>query len=244
MTIKGNELLDKRILLIDDDAELLKLLDFAFTQAGCMVYTATDGQQGLQQVFDYRPNLIILDLILPLTDGWEVCRMVRQLSQIPIIILTGLGEKEHIIRGLEEGADDYVMKPFDMEILLAKVRAILRRAAFPTAPNYSLTYNDGYLTIDLDKRQVLVHGQPADLTKTEYKLLAYLFQHAGQVLPYHGILENTWGWDKGQERIVHIYISRLRQKLEKNPKQPDYILTEHGIGYRFQKQNNNFSGAS
>jgi DNA-binding response OmpR family regulator len=130
MTIKGNELLDKRILLVDDDPTFLKLLGFAFAQAGCKVYTATDGQQGVRQVFNHRPDLVILDLMLPVMNGWETCRLIRQLSPVPIIIVTALGEKNNVIRGLEEGADDYVAKPFDVEILLAKARAILAGRPF------------------------------------------------------------------------------------------------------------------
>ena len=123
-----------------------------------------------------------------------------------------------------------------MEILLAKARAILRRAAWPSTSNSSPTYNDGYLTIDLEKQQVLVRGERVDLTHTEFKLLAYLGRHAGQLLPYQRILENIWGWEKGHEGVVHTHISRLRRKLEPEAKKPAYLLTEHGIGYRFQKQ--------
>ena len=235
MTIEKNGLSGQRILLIDDDTGLLELLHLAFARAGCTVYTTTDGLQGLRHIFDYRPGLIILEIMLPCMDGWEICRINHQLAQIPIIMLTRLGEKEHIIRGLKEGADDYLVKPFDIEILLAKAQAILRRETFTL--NNPLTYNDGYLMIDLEKQQVLVSGQPVDLTKTERKLLTYLVHHAGQLLSYQRILDNIWGWEEGHAGVIHTHISRLRQKIERDAKQPSYLLTEHGLGYRFQKQN-------
>jgi two-component system KDP operon response regulator KdpE len=237
MTIYGNQLPDQGILLVDDDASLLQVMEFAFSYEGYSLYTASNGQQGLRQLFDHRPDLVILDLRMPVMDGWETCRRIRQLSAVPIIILTGLGGADNILRGLDEvGADDYLVKPLEVRILLAKVRALLRRAALPPELNKALIYTDGYLTLDLGEGRVLVQEEPVKLTSREYELLLYLYRYADQLRPHRQILQDLWNWQEPDSiDIVHKYIRRLRQKLEPDPRQPRYLLTEHGIGYRFKK---------
>jgi DNA-binding response OmpR family regulator len=175
--------------------------------------------------------------MMPDVDGWTVCERIRQVSTVPLIMLTALSQEELIIRGLDYGADDYLTKPCSMELLLARVRALLRRAALPPTTQKSVTYSDNRLTIDLDERRVFILGEPVKLSTTEYRLLIYLFQNAGQVLTFQQILEYVWG-DTGQANIdyVHVYVSRLRRKLEVNPKEPVYLVTEYGVGYRFEKQ--------
>ena len=237
MIIKANELSGQSILLIDDDLHLLKLMEYAFALAGYQVYTATDGQAGLRQFFDHQPDLVILDVKMPGMDGWETCRKLRQLSPVPIIMLTCLTGNEHIIYGLDEGADDYLFKPVELKVLLAQVRAKLRRVALPPPLQETLSYHDGYLTIDPVGRRVLVRGQPVQLTEREYELLAYLYRHADQLRPHRQILEDVWGWQEEHPiDVVHKNMRRLRQKLEEDPKQPRYLLTKYGIGYRFKKQ--------
>jgi DNA-binding response OmpR family regulator len=227
-----SELQGKRILAIDDDPDLLWLINLAFSRAGAQVYTAADGQEGLRQFYAHRPHLVILDVMMPLLNGWHVCGRIRQVCDVPIIMLTVLKEDSDVVRGLDLGADDYVPKPFSMNVLLARARAALRRAMPPSTGAYS----NGYLTIDLDERRTLVRGQLVRLTATEHQLLAYLFQNADRVLSYQQILENVWGWEHhGDVNYVHVYISRLRKKLEKDPNNPQYLLNERGVGYCFQR---------
>lgn len=224
------------ILIIDDEQSVLRWLAGALSQAGYNAYTAASGPDGLRNFYTLRPDLIILDLMMPEVDGWTVCERIRGVSTVPMILLTGLSQEKLIIRGLECGADDYLTKSCSLEMLLAKVRTVLRRAALPPITQKPTIYSDDRLTIDLDKRRVLVAGEPIKLSATEYALLAYLFQKAGHVLTFQQILEKIWG-ETGQSNIdyVHVYISHLRRKLEANPKKPVYLITEYGVGYRFEK---------
>ncbi len=227
----------KKILVIDDDINLLQSIKFTFLRAGVTIFTAIDGREGLQRFFAVRPELVILDVRLPDIDGWDICRQIRLLSSVPIIMLTTLSRDEEIIRGLDYGADDFVTKPFSRDVLLARARALLRRAE-PQAESESPTgYSDDHLVINLTKRQVTVQQEPVQLTATEFRLLAYLLQNAGQVLPYRTILDKVWGWEY-QESIdyVHVYLSHLRRKIEPDPRNPKYLLTERGVGYRFERQ--------
>jgi DNA-binding response OmpR family regulator len=227
----------RRILIIDDDPDLLWRVEDAFSQAGGQVYTAANRHEGLRQFFAHRPHLVIFDPMMPHMDGLQVCRSIRLLSDVPIIILTALGHEDNIIRGLDCGADDYVTKPFSMGVLLARARATLRRAGPVPTTDKPVTYSDDYLTIDLDKRQVLVRGEPVRLRATEYRLLAYLLQNAGRVITFAQILDNVWGSEYREDvNHVHVHISHLRQKLEKDPRHPQYLLNERGVGYRFAKQ--------
>lgn len=224
------------VLVIDDDHTLLEMMGTILSREGATVYLADSGSEGLRLFHDHPPHLVILDLMMPKMDGWEVCRHIRQISEVPIIMLTALAQDNDIIRGLTTGADDYVTKPFSSGVLLARSRAVLRRAALPPTVGVSPTYNDGYLTIDLGERRVLVQGQTVRLTATEYRLLAYLVEHAGRVLTFDQILQNVWGEEyRGNAEYVHVYVQRLRKKLEADPHNPIYLLTEHGIGYQFEK---------
>lgn len=227
------------ILIIDDEPAILHWLASALSQMGYEVYTAASGPEGLRQFYTLRPDLIILDLMMPDVDGWTVCERIRQVSAVPLIMLTALSQEELIIRGLDYGADDYLTKPCSLELLLARVRAVLRRAALPPTAQKSVSYSDNRLTVDLDERRVFILGEPVKLSATEYGLLTYLFQNAGQVLTFEQILEQVWG-ETGHGNIdyVHVYVSRLRRKLEVNPKEPVYLVTEYGVGYRFEKQPN------
>ncbi len=228
---------DKKILVVDDDPALVRMVQRALTETGSSVITATNGQDGLRRFYDQRPDLVILDIVMSKMDGWETCRSIRQMSNVPIIMLTAQGSDADIMRGLDYGADDYVVKPFSIDVLLARVRAVLRRAALPAEESQAITYHDDYLLIDLDKRRIVVNGQPIKLTATEYKLLAYLVQNAGRVLSFEQILQHVWGWEyRDSTDYVHVYVSHLRQKIEPDPKQPRYIVTEHGVGYVFERQ--------
>lgn len=228
---------DKKILIIDDDVNLGQTIKLTFARVGAEVFTAVDGRDGLRQFYEYRPDLVILDVRMPDINGWETCRQIRLLSNVPIIMLTTLDNDEDVIRGLDYGADDFVTKPFSREVLLARARAVLRRSEQLAEPEDQQIYNDSYLLIDLRKHRVQVDGQAVQLSSTEFRLLAYLLQNAGQVLTYQNILDKVWGWEY-QDSIdyVHVYVSHLRRKLEADPRNPRYLLTERGIGYRFERR--------
>jgi DNA-binding response OmpR family regulator len=227
----------KRVLVVDDDPALLPLIEYTFAREGYEVAKACDGKEALREFFAHKPDLVILDIMMPRMDGWETCRRIREVSDVPIVMLTARGQDEDIVRGLEYGADDYLTKPFSIKVLLAHARAVLRRAALPPVEYAEpTTYADDFLTIDLKERRVTVEGEQVKLTPTEYRLLAYLVQNAGQVLTFTQILQNVWGWEYQDDLdYVRVYVWHLRQKLEQDPKNPKYIQTEIGVGYRFEK---------
>lgn len=225
------------VLVIDDDPDMLELIDLILSDLEARVYTAAGGAEGLRQFYVHRPDLIILDLMMPDMDGWEVCRSIRHVSDVPVIIVTAVCQDQAEIKGLECGADEYITKPFKPAILLARVRATLRRAALPPTIVRPAIYSDGYLTIDLDGRRVLANNRQLKLSATEYQLLAYLYKHADRVLTSQQILRYVWGDEfRNHSEYVRVYISRLRQKLEKDPQAPRYLHNEPGFGYRFEKQ--------
>jgi DNA-binding response OmpR family regulator len=226
----------KKVLIIDDEPTMLRLVELTISRAGGQVYTATNGEEGLRQFHTCQPDLVILDVMMPGMDGFKTCHLIRQFSDVPIIMLTVLERDKDVIRGFDCGADDYVTKPFNPDVLVARAQAVLHRAALPALAPEPAIYDDGYLTIDMKRRRVLVRGEPVKLSAKEYQLLTCLFQNAGQVLTLQQILENIWGWEcRDNTDYVHIYIHRLRQKLEEDPQRPNYLLTEHGVGYRFDK---------
>lgn len=228
----------KKILVIDDDIYVREIVAETMSHEGAEVFAAEDGREGLRQFYANQPDLVLLDVMLPHMTGWEIGRQIRQLSDAPIIMLTSLNKEEDIVRGLDYGAVDYVTKPFSPKILAARVRAALRQTIKePTAIQAkSATFDDGYLTIDLTKHLVTLNDMPLKLTKTEYRLLAYMVENAGLLLTFQQILENVWGWEyQDSIHYVHVYVSRLRQKIEPNPQNPQYLLTEYGTGYRFHK---------
>jgi two-component system KDP operon response regulator KdpE len=222
--------------VIDDDAETAELVRLVFAEEGAEVYSAADGREGICQFGVCRPDLIVLDIMLPQLDGWETCQRFRDFTDVPIIFLTALSREQDVVRGLDCGAVDYVTKPFKPSILLARARAALREweaARAPRSPQQTF-FDDGYLLIDVAGRQVRVDGEPVQLTATEYRLLVYLVEHAGQVLTYEQILGHVWGRAyRDSVDYVHVYVSHLRHKIEWDPRRPAYILTERGMGYRF-----------
>jgi two-component system KDP operon response regulator KdpE len=227
---------DTKILVVDDDPALLPLIEYTFSKEGYEVYCAADGKEALREFFAHHPDLVILDILMPRMDGWETCRRIREVSEVPIIMLTARDQEEDIIQGLDYGADDYLTKPFSIKVLLAHARAVLRRAALPPlGDEEATTYADDYLTMDLRERRVTVDGELIKLTPTEYRLLAYLVQNDGRCLTSREILQNVWGWEYQDDvDYVRVYVWHLRQKLEEDPKNPRYIQTETGVGYRFE----------
>lgn len=227
---------EARLLIIEDDAKLVKALDLYLSKAGYEVISAADGTEGLRKFHQQRPDLIILDIMLPKTDGWRVCRRIRDISDIPIIMLTARGQEADKVKGLRMGGDDYLAKPFSMKELEARVEAVLRRTRLPTPTEGAVLYADEELVIDSEGWEVTRGGTPLELTATERRLLFYLAENAGRVLTSEQLLERVWGAEYIDEtHYVKLYVWRLRQKIELDPSQPRYILTERGIGYRFAK---------
>lgn len=226
-----------RILVVDDDLTLLRGIQDSLEDEEYRIVTARDGQEALRLVYSERPDLIILDIMMPRLDGWQVCQRVREMSDVPIIILTAKTEKKDIIKGLDLGADDYLVKPFDAEELLARVRAALRHARTEPIVSEGMTYGDDYLSIDLNARHVAVSGELVRLTPTEYDLLALLVENAGRVLEFRQILESVWGVEYIHEiDYVRTYVWHLRRKIEPDPKNPRYLLSVLNVGYRFEPQ--------
>lgn len=232
--MQGQSLQDRKILVIDDDYHICHIIETALRQEGAEVLLAQCGRDGLEIFHQEKLDLIILDILMPEMDGWEVGRRIRAESDVPIIMLTALRDEDDIVRGLDFGAIDYVTKPFSIKVLLARVRAALRQASLTAEAPATMIYRDDYLEIDLDKRRITVEGEPVKLSATEYNLLSYLLQNKGKVLTFDEILSDVWGEEhRGSADYVRVYIWHLRKKLEKNHKVPQYIHTEYGVGYRF-----------
>ena len=226
----------ERILAIDDDYLLLQLIQRSLESAGYEVIIALDGQSGLQQFHEMQPHLVILDVMMPQIDGWETCRRIRDMSTVQVIMLTALGSHQDIVKGLKMGADDYLVKPFHPEELIARVEAVLRRMRMPhpSSDASPLRFGGGELIIDPANRQVVVHSKAVELTPTEYDLLLFMAKRAGRILPTDVIFDNVWPYDADAgPDSVKWYIWRLRSKIESDPRNPRFILTERGIGYRF-----------
>jgi two-component system, OmpR family, alkaline phosphatase synthesis response regulator PhoP len=235
-------MLGKKVLLVDDDNDLLQLSSHIFKTAGAQVITAHDGLEGISKIFSHRPNLIILDLQMPGIGGFEVCQIIRQFSNVPLIILTALNYEQHIVQALELGADDFLAKPFTVSVLLARVSALLRRSEQENEKSAILKYNDGRLKIDSEKHQILINNKRIKAGPTEFRLLVYLMRNADKALTYNQILANVWGEEyRGNVDMVHVYISNLRSKIEENPKKPKYIRLVYGVGYLFERQDSTFT---
>lgn len=222
-----------KLLLIDDDATLIKALRIYLSRAGYDVHAATNGAEGLRAFYDQHPDLIVLDVMMPQMDGWETCIRIRDLSTVPIIILTAKGQETDRVKGLRLGADDYVAKPFSLKELEARIEAVLRRAQRYESEEEQVLYMTDDIVIDSDRWEVRRNGQRLDLTPTELRLLFYLAKNAGRILSHRQILREVWGPDYVENAdYTKLFIWRLRQKIEEDPGEPQYILTERGIGYR------------
>lgn len=225
-----------RVLVIDDDMTLLLLLRQSLEKAGYTVLTATNGLSGLQQMYESHPDLIILDVMMPRMDGWETVSRIREMSQVPVIMLTAKDEEADKIRGFAAGVDDYVTKPFSFAELTARVGAVLNRARQALTPKAGQALTVGDLAIDLEKRKVTKAGEPVALTPTEFKLLAVLVENAGRVLSREQLLAQVWGDAYiGDTDYIKRYIWYLRQKIEDDPSNPEYVLTDRGFGYSFRR---------
>ena len=238
----GQAELRDRILVVEDDLTLLETLEYNLAGEGYEVITAADGLTAVEVAREGQPDLIVLDLMLPRLDGFEVCRILRRETNVPILMLTARADEVDRVVGLEVGADDYLTKPFSMRELLARVKALLRRvrlireemaAEQGVSGTEQLAFGD--LAIDLDRHEVLVRGQVLDLKPKEFDLLLFLARHSGMALSRDLILERVWGWDyDGGSRTVDVHVRWLREKIEKDPANPERIVTVRGVGYRFE----------
>ncbi|SDD71596.1 response regulator transcription factor [Sporomusa acidovorans] len=219
------------VLLVDDDDKLLKLLKIYFEKDGFIVYTASDGIEALMAVREHKPDIMVLDLMMPGIDGWEVCRRLRKDNDIPIIMLTARDEESDRLVGLEIGADDYVTKPFSPKEVVARAKAILRRTNRAVLQKEAIKV--GRLTIDLDSYQIRRDGEIMEVTPTEFKIVELLATSPGKVYSRLQIAEQIHGYTfEGYERTIDAHIKNIRRKLEVNPKEPEYILTVYGMGYK------------
>lgn len=222
-----------KLLIVDDEPDLRRFLADAMLLEGYEVALAQDARQGLQQVDQFGPDLILLDVMMPVIDGWEMLSRLRKFSDVPVIMLTAIGDTEHRVHGLDIGADDYLTKPFEVKELKARIRALLRRTATSaTKESAPLSFDNGRLVLDPGSYRVMVEGEDVSLTRIEHQLLLYLARNAGSVMTYAQILENVWG--PGYEdspSYVKVYVRRLRQKIEVDPSQPRCIQTRWGVGY-------------
>ncbi len=223
---------NQRVLVVDDEQAIRRFLRVALSSQGYAVVEASSGQEGLSAANSQKPAVVILDLGLPDIDGVEVIRLLREWSQIPIIILSVRGSEGDKIAALDAGADDYLTKPFGTGELLARLRAALRRAA---QTNNEPVFTSGSLKVDLARRLVTVLECDVQLTPTEYELLRVLVNHAGKVLTHKHLLREVWGAEYAEEyHMLHVNISNLRRKIEPNPARPQFIITETGVGYRLR----------
>ena len=223
-----------KILLVDDEKSLVKALKYNLTQDGYETVIAYDGMEALEKVKSEKPNLVILDIMLPEKDGWEVCRLIRQQSNVPVIMLTAKDDETDKIIGLELGADDYITKPFSVRELLARIKALLRRVQLDAVKNEKQILESGDLKMDFEKHRVYRDGVRIDLTAKEFELLHILMNSPGKVFSRDTLLEEVWGYDYfGGTRTVDVHVRRLREKIEQDPGNPHYIITVWGAGYAF-----------
>ena len=231
----------KKILVVDDNPSMVRLISQVLSSKGYEVLESNNGQDALRLLYSQKPDLVLLDVVMPVMDGWQTCSRIRDISPaIPIIMLTGQRKtEEDVVRGLDYGADDYLIKPVGNKELAARVQAMLRRAELSSSvedQGRDVAFSDGYLTVDIVQRRVIVDGNRVKLTPIEFRLLALLLQNTGRILMHQQLLEKVWGWEYVDDLdYVRIYISHLRKKIEPNPALPKYIITEPGVGYYFQK---------
>jgi two-component system KDP operon response regulator KdpE len=225
----------KRILVVDDEPRMIGFIRMNLELEGHQVMEAHSGLEALEAVRTKLPDVILLDVMMPDLDGFETLRMLREFSNIPVIMLTAKGEENDKVYGLELGADDYITKPFGPRELSSRIKAVLRRAEMPsTSPDQATLKIDDRLSVDFNRREVIVNGERIKLRPTEYRLLYHLIENAGWTVPHEQLLAKVWGYEyRDEAHYVRLYVNYLREKIEEDPSNPRYILTERGVGYRF-----------
>ena len=224
----------EQILVVDDEPRMTRFIRMNLELDGYRVIEAHDGLQALDKVRTNLPDLVILDVMMPELDGFETLEVLREVSNVPVIMLTVRSDEEDKVRGLELGADDYVTKPFGARELTSRVKAVLRRTRGPAGPEQAALKIDDRLTVDMNIQEVVVEGEHIKLRPTEFRLLYHLIENAGWVVPHETLLAKVWGYEYRDEiQYLRLYVTYLRQKIEIDPSKPRYIFTERGVGYRF-----------
>jgi two-component system KDP operon response regulator KdpE len=225
---------ERVILVVDDEPRMIRFIRMNLELEGYKVLEATNGLEALERVREDLPDLVVMDVQMPEIDGFEALEHIRQVSTVPVIMLTVKADEEDKVRGLELGADDYVTKPFSPRELSSRIKALLRRLEMPSPPAKTVIQIDDRLTVDFHRHQVVVDGEPVKLRPTEYRLLYHLISNAGWVMSHETLLSKVWGHEyRDESHLVRLYITYLRKKIEVDPANPQYILTERGLGYRF-----------
>ncbi|MCS6773215.1 MAG: response regulator transcription factor [Anaerolineae bacterium] len=224
----------KLVLVVDDEPRMINFIRMNLELERFRVVSASNGLDAVRMVREMLPDCVLLDVMMPGMDGFETLKMIREESNVPVIMLTARSEEDDIVRGLSLGADDYITKPFSPRELAMRIRAVIRRAELPATLEKAPIRIDDRLSIDFERREVIVDGKPVRLRPTEWRLLYHLVQNAGWVMPHETLLSKVWGWEyRDETHYLRLYITYLRQKIEKDPSHPQYILTERGLGYRF-----------
>lgn len=225
----------KRILVVDDEPRMIGFIRMNLELEGHQVIEAHSGLEALDAIRTKLPDVVLLDVMMPDLDGFETLRMLREFSNTPVIMLTAKGEENDKVYGLELGADDYVTKPFGPRELSSRIKAVLRRHEMPSSsPDQAILRIDDRLQVDFNRREVIVNGEHIKLRPTEYRLLYHLIENAGWTVPHDQLLAKVWGYEyRDEAHYVRLYVNYLREKIEEDPSNPKYILTERGVGYRF-----------
>jgi two-component system KDP operon response regulator KdpE len=225
---------NRMVLVVDDEERMVRFIRLNLEHDGFQVFEADKGMKAVNLIREQLPDIVLLDVMLPDLDGYEVLKLIRQHNSTPVIMLTARGEEDDRIKGLELGADDYITKPFSPRELVSRIKAVLRRSESSGIASKEVIQVDDRLTLDFGRHEVLLEGKPVQLRPTEYRLLYHLVMNAGWVQTYDTLLAKVWGYEYQDEpHYVRLYVNYLRQKLEKDPANPVYILTERGVGYRF-----------
>ena len=233
----GEDTMDRKILIVDDEKNIVDIIAFNLKKEGYTVITAADGEEGVQKAMEENPDLILLDIMMPKMDGFEVCQHIREFSNMPIVMLTAKGDDMDKILGLEYGADDYITKPFNILEVKARIKAIMRRtAASQPRKEESKVIEAGDLKLDCESRRLFILGREVNLTAKEFDLLELLVNNPNKVYGRENLLNLVWGYEyPGDVRTVDVHVRRLREKIESNPSEPKYVHTKWGVGYYYSQ---------
>ena len=234
----------EKILVVEDNPDIRGAVVEAFMDSGYRVSAVGDGDEALREFYTFQPELVLLDVLLPGTSGFELCERIRSMSNVPVIMFSGLANEREKVWAFQRGADDYIVKGTGLNEILARVAASLRRAQTPSAGPAIDRFSDDALEIDFTRHTVLVRGEPVELTPTEYKLLTMLVRHRGQPVPAEQLLHGVWGREYDTEELVKWHVGHLRRKVEKDPRHPRMVITRRGFGYVYVEQHSDQASAA